>query len=108
MTRIESITAAMDMNKDLWVIPLDKITFEILVEELEYRNEWEKLVCEAFFKMTSRHGNRCLQLEWCAKIAKAAGLHYVRKGHAASWKSGDWLTDRKKYVKRVAKKEWGR
>lgn len=108
MTRIESITAAMDMNKDLWIIPLDKITFEILVEELEYRNEWEKLICGAFFKMTSRHNNRCLQLEWCAKIAKAAGLHYVRKGHAAPWKSSNWLTGRKKYIKKVVKEEWGR
>ena len=108
MTRIESITAAMDMNKDLWVIPLDKITFEILVEELEYRNEWEKLICEAFFKMTSRHNNRCLQLEWCAKIAKTAGLHYVRKAHAAPWKSSNWLTGRKKYIKKVVKEEWGR
>lgn len=108
MTRIESITTAMDMNKDLWIIPLDKITFEILVEELEYRNEHEKHLCWAFIKMARRSRNHCYQLEWCAKIAKAAGLHYVRKGHAAPWKSGDWLTDRKKYVKRVAKKEWGR
>lgn len=108
MTRIESITTAMDMNKDLWIIPLDKITFEILAEELEYRNEHEKHLCQAFVKMARRSRNHCLQLEWCAKIAKAAGLRYVRKGHAAPWKSGDWLTDRKKYVKKVAKKEWGR
>ena len=108
MTRIESITTAMDMNKDLWIIPLDKITFKILVGELEYRNEWEKLICWAFLKMTSRHNNRCLQLERCAKIAKAAGLHYVRKGHASAWKSGNWLVDRKKYRNKIAKEEWGR
>lgn len=108
MTRIESITAAMDMNKDLWVIPLNKITFEILVEELEYRNEHEKYICWAFIKMARRSRNHCYQLERCAKIAKAAGLRYVRKGHAAPRKSGDWLTDRKKYIKKVAKEEWGR
>lgn len=108
MTVIERITAAMNMDKDSWLIPLDKITFEIMVEELEYRNEHEKYICWAFLKMTSRHNNRCLQLERCAKIAKAAGLHYVRRGYARPWKAGNWLVDRKKYRAKVDKKEWGR